>query len=148
MTTQILYFSGTGNSLVVARDIARRSGGEPVPIGTLADRERITVTADVVGIVYPVYFTTLPVIVQELAAKLENISDTYLFAVATYGGSAGISFKQLDRLLAARGGTLAACYGVHMTQNAFRKPWENAAKLTVRWRGKLDTLLEKPGRTI
>lgn len=140
MTTAIYYFSGTGNSLTVARDIARTMHCEPVSIGALAARQQVEVASDVVGIVFPVYFTTLPVVVREFAGKLDGIADTYLFAVATYGGSAGISFRELGRALSQRGGTLSARYGIHMTQNAFRKPWENAAKLTARWRKKLDTL--------
>lgn len=37
MGTEIYYFSGTGNSLAVARDIAVRIGGRPIPIPSVID---------------------------------------------------------------------------------------------------------------
>jgi hypothetical protein len=42
MSTEIYYFSGTGNSLVVARDIARKTGGRLIPIATVTDYQKVT----------------------------------------------------------------------------------------------------------
>ncbi len=120
----VYYFSGTGNSLVLAKLLAERLGGELIPIASVIDREKIEPVADVVGIVFPVYYADTPNIVRRFAEKLENTEGKYIFAISNYGGGAGDSLKTLDRILASRGKALSAGFGVHMPQNAFHKPWE------------------------
>ena len=121
---EVYYFSGTGNSLTLAKLVAERLGGELIPIASVIDRETIESTADVVGIVSPVYYADTPNIVRRFAEKLENAEGKYVFAICNYGGAAGESLKTLDRILRSRGHALSAGFGVHMPQNAFRKPWE------------------------
>jgi len=122
---EIYYFSGTGNSLAVARRVAERLAGDLIPIASVIDREEIQPEADVIGITFPVYYANLPNIVRRFAEKLDCTESAYVFGVATYGGAAGTSLKSLDRILQSHGETLSAGFGVHMPQNAFRKPWEN-----------------------
>lgn len=123
--TEIYYFSGTGNSLTVARRVAERLGGDLVPIASVMDREEIPSEADVIGITFPVYYADLPNIVRRFAEKLDCAESAYVFGVATYGGAVSASLKGLDRILRSHGKKLSAGFGVHMPQNAFRKPWEN-----------------------
>jgi len=122
---EVYYFSGTGNSLAVARTVAERLGGDLVPIASVMDREEIQSEADVIGITFPVYYADLPNIVRRFAEKLDSDETAYVFGVATYGGAASASLKSLTRILESRGKSLTAGFGVHMPQNAFRKPWEN-----------------------
>ncbi len=42
MSTGIYFFTGTGNSLVVARDIAAKTGGSLILIASLTGSGRIT----------------------------------------------------------------------------------------------------------
>ena len=133
MSIDIYYFSGTGNSLSVAKDIAAQTGGNLIPIASVVDKDVINPDSDVIGIVFPVYYTELPVIIKRFAGKLDNIGNTYIFAVCTFGGSAGYSLKSLKRLIEARGGKLAATYRVHMPQNSFPKFFENHAVLYSTW---------------
>ena len=121
---EVYYFSGTGNSLVLAKLVAQRLGGELIPIASVIDREKIEPAADVAGIVFPVYYADTPNIVRRFAEKLENAEGKYIFAICNYGGAAGESLKTLDRILRSRGHALSTGFGVHMPQNAFRKPWE------------------------
>ena len=81
------------------------------------DRERITTGADVIGVVFPVYHSGLPLILKRFVEKLENLDETYIFGVCTYGGSPGLAIKHLDELVQSRGGRLAAGFGVHMPYN-------------------------------
>jgi flavodoxin len=120
----VYYFSGTGNSLVLAKLVAQRLDGDLIPIVSVIDREKIEPAADVVGIVFPVYYADLPNIVRRFAEKLETTEGKYIFAISNYGGGAGDSLKTLDRILRSRGKALSAGFGVHMPQNAFHKPWE------------------------
>ncbi|MGZ7136213.1 MAG: hypothetical protein ACXVHY_10080, partial [Methanobacterium sp.] len=65
---EIYYFSGTGNSLIVARDIAEKMNGNLISIPSVMDKQSLTTDADVIGIVFPVYYVGLaniPLIVQQ-----------------------------------------------------------------------------------
>lgn len=144
---EIYYFSGTGNSLVVARDIAKKMNGNLISIPSMMDKERIITDADIIGIVFPVYYlgsVNIPLIVQQFIMKLDKIDKKYIFAVCTYGGGSGSTLKIMDEMLKARGGRLASGFGVHMPQNAFRKPFENKTKLYNNWKEKkLDFIYRK-----
>lgn len=137
--TEIYYFSGTGNSLVVARDLAKRLEGHLISIPSVMDKKRITTDADVIGIIFPVYYlgtVNIPLVVQRFVMKLDEIGTKYIFAVCTYGGGSGSTLKILDNMIKARGGHLASGFGVQMPQNAFRKPFENKTKLYNNWKEK------------
>jgi len=116
--TSIYYFTGTGNSLKVARDLADQLGGaELVQISKKNLHRAGTVHAGVVGIVFPVYYAGLPHMVRQFAENLAASDTTYVFAVATYGGMPGISFDLLSEVLALRGIPLAAAFGIPMPGN-------------------------------
>ena len=90
--TTILYFTGTGNCLKVAKDLAagldnanliqisQKNLGEPYPVDS-----------GTVGIVFPVYYAGLPHMVKRCAEEIHVEPGTYVFAVATYGSMPGIS---------------------------------------------------------
>lgn len=139
MSTEIYYFSGTGNSLAVAREIAEKTNGKLISIPTVIDKEHINTEADVIGIIFPVYYLGLiniPLIVQKFVMKLENIDKNYIFAVCTYGGGSGSRLQILDTMIKSRGGRLSSGFGVHMPQNSFAKPFENKEKLYKDWKKK------------
>jgi ferredoxin/flavodoxin len=131
MTTGIYYFSGTGNSLAVARGLAaavmqaNEAGSSLRSIPTLMDRARarerdragITSDTEAMGIVFPVYHKSIPLILKRFVEKLENLGQTYIFAVCTFGDSPGLALKHLGQRLQARGGQLAAGFGVRMPYN-------------------------------
>jgi flavodoxin/Pyruvate/2-oxoacid:ferredoxin oxidoreductase delta subunit len=146
MNTEIYYFSGTGNSLTVAMEIAEKTNGKLISIPTVIDKKHITTDADVIGIIFPVYYVGLiniPLIVQRFVMKLENIDKNYIFAVCTYGGGFGTTLQILDKMIKSRGGKQSSGFGVHMPQNAFSKPFENKEKLYKDWKKKqLDTICE------
>jgi NAD-dependent dihydropyrimidine dehydrogenase PreA subunit len=105
MKTIIYYFTGTGNSLAVAKKIAAVLGDcELVPIASLqTTKEDITPAADRVGIINPVYFAGLPVMVAEFAGRLDLSKAKYVFSIVTFGGSgAAPALHQLDTILRKR----------------------------------------------
>jgi len=141
MSMEIYYFSGTGNSLSVAKDITEKAGGVLIPIASVVDKKMIVSNAEVIGIIFPVYYGELPIIVKEFAERLENLQQKYVFAVCTYGGAAMASLRVLRSILRTKGGELSAAYGVHMPQNSFFKPKEDHQKLYSAWKKKLDTIV-------
>lgn len=117
MTTEIYYFTGTGNSLAVARDVAGRIGGDLIPIPAVMDRESVTGDADALGLVFPVYHKGIPLILKRFVERMEGLDGRYLFGVCTYGDTPGLAMRDLDRLLLSRGGRLAAGFGIHLPFN-------------------------------
>jgi ferredoxin len=117
MKTEVYYFTSTGNSLVIARDIAERTNGTLISISSTRDKDRISTSAEVIGLVFPVYYASLggsglPRIVEQFAGKLEAISSKYLFAVCTHSGGPVDTIENLNRIAQSRGGELAVGFGV------------------------------------
>lgn len=121
MKTSLYYFSGTGNSLAVAKKIAAALGEcELVPIASLQKTNgRIVPPAERIGIVCPVYFTGLPSIVAMFAERLDPVAGEYIFAAVTHGGGGGsAALRQIDSILRKRQDRgLDAGFAVHMPGN-------------------------------
>lgn len=118
MNTIIYYFSGTGNSLQVAKDLkAQLEDSKLVSIakGTTSSTEEPSV--EKIGFIFPIYFNGIPLIVKRFVENLKVEQNTYIFAVATYGGSAGIAFNQIDDILKKKGTFLSAGFGLAMPGN-------------------------------
>ena len=115
MSTEIYYFSGTGNSLHVARELQRRIPETSlVPIVSLLGRESVQTHAETVGFVFPQYATTVPKVVAEVLKKLDLASAGYLFAIATRGGTVCRAFADVDELLNKRGRRLDSYFVLTM----------------------------------
>lgn len=120
MTTIIYYFSGTGNSLAVARGISLRTHGELIPIASAVDNKTVRPDANVVGIVFPVYHASfgesgIPLIIRRFVSKLEGIGSKYLFAICTHGGMPGATIGNLASAIESRGGELSAGFAIRMS---------------------------------
>ncbi len=136
MSINIYYFSGTGNSYFVARDIAKNTGGKLISIASVSDKENITAESGIIGIIFPRYYgyeIGMPLMVRNFILKLENIESKYIFAMCIYGAGFGDIFIIIDKLIKSRGGKLSAGYGVPMPQNAFNKPWVKNMRLFQKW---------------
>jgi len=142
LRTEIFYFSGTGNSLFIAKELAKRLDARITALASVAGRNDVAPEADAVGIVFPVYYGDLPAIVGRFAGKLTGLAGKYVFSVCCFGGAQGRSSRSLGRILAQRGGELCASYGVRMPQNAFHKPWEDHGKLFRICEKRLDLMAE------
>lgn len=117
MKVGIYYFSATGNSLAVARDLAREiPGAEVLPV-TAALKPDYRQDYDCLGIVFPVYMFGLPLIVTEFLRKIQPKRDAYVFAVANYGGLPGRALNMARGMLRKRGIILSGGFGVTMPGN-------------------------------
>jgi len=142
-SVQIFYFSGTGNSLRIAELLSEKLDGEIISIPSLKDQKKVTPRSSSFGIIFPVYYADLPVIVKRFANKLEGISNKYIFTVATYGGDSGKSLRTLSEIIKSRGGKLSGMYEVHMPQNGFKKPLENIDKIIRNANKRMDDVSER-----
>ena len=114
----VYYFSGTGNSYAVAREIANRIDAELTPIAAVIRSEEVILQPEVVGIVFPDYHSSLPNIIKRFIDKVQGLNGKYFFGVCTYGGAGpGLTIYYLKLLVESKGGKLAAGFAVSMPYN-------------------------------
>jgi ferredoxin len=102
----VYCYSGRGNSLSVARDIAQSFPGTRILNAAAAARGAgLSLPADgLLGLVFPVIDIGLPASIRALIRKLEKgHGGAFVFAVATTGGLPGGILHQARRLLRRRG---------------------------------------------
>ena len=116
MKTIIFWFSGTGNSLAVAKDLAAKLGDtELVPITKVI--HSVPPTADRIGIVFPVYAFGMPRIVSKFVKNMPVNSKAYYFTVATMGGTPGAPHRCVDTILKSHDARLSAGWSIRMPSN-------------------------------
>ena len=80
----VFYFTGTGNSLYIAKQLSER----PVSIPQALKREPLDFTAERIGIVAPVYGHEMPQMVKDFLKKATFHTD-YFYILLTYGNRHG-----------------------------------------------------------
>jgi NAD-dependent dihydropyrimidine dehydrogenase PreA subunit len=95
---KIFYFTGTGNSLYIAKSI----GGEIHSIPKLHREGTREFRDDVIGFVFPCYSFGLPRMVKDFILE-SNFQADYYFAVMTYGNMAGAGLKNMEEIGAKAG---------------------------------------------
>lgn len=117
MNTTFFYFSGTGNSLFVSREIARHLGNAvliPINSKTLTMKHELP---ERIGFVFPVYFCGIPNIVREFISSLSIKPETYIFSVGTLKGGDYLSHQQIDDVLSTKNAKLSYHASVVMPGN-------------------------------
>lgn len=117
----IFYFSGTGNSLDVAKQT--QAIFTDCRIENIAQyiKHPYAVQDKVIGIVCPVYCFDIPIIVKNFIEILEA-NPEYCFSIVTMGGGAGRSLRHLQESLAKKGINLNYADAILMPDNFFVTP--------------------------
>lgn len=131
----IFYFTGTGNSLYVACQIAEAQDDKLYSIAALMDKkEKIyhfeLYDNELLGFIFPVYAWAPPKMVLEFINKLEIIvkpaadndnkdikSKPYIFYISTCGDEEGNTEKIIRRALAKKGLSLDSGFSIRMPNN-------------------------------
>lgn len=115
----IYYFSATGNSLYVARFLQKNlAGAEILSIPREMRRGALVSEAEAVGVIFPLHYGGLPIIVEEFARALRLPEARYIFAIATCGIPwLGRPFTDLGEILAAKNLKLNASWFVRLVSN-------------------------------
>lgn len=106
----IFYFSGTGNSRWVARQLAEMTGDEAYDIITLEQVPDLRGEARI-GFVFPVYAWGPPEVMAQFAQKLTR-TQAFAFGICTCGGDAGLTMKAFSKCY-----PLDSCYSLVMPNN-------------------------------
>ena len=119
MKNTIIYFTGTGNSLAVARLLAADLPGADIfSVNELLRRSAVDLETGTCGFVFPVYCQNAPEIMRRLAHRIQLPASAYVYAVATHNGDVGYSHFTLDKLLRKKGQRLQAGFAVLMPGNS------------------------------
>ena len=119
MKNTVIYFSGTGNSLAVARLLAERlTEAEILPVYEMLRLSMYNLQSETCGIVFPVCCQDIPEIVRRLVSAIRLPASTYVYAVATHNGDVGYSHFTLDKILRKKGQRLQAGFEVLMPGNS------------------------------
>lgn len=92
----ILFFSATGNSLYISKELAGEEG-TLLSIAQEIHREDPVYEADEIGIVCPIFCFIPPTIVQEFIKKV-TLKANYIFCVGTYGANSTIFPEYTQKL--------------------------------------------------
>jgi len=144
MSMEIYYFSGAGNSLAAARDIAEGTGGRVISIASFMGREHIDIDADTIGFVFPIHGFAAAPAMGKFATKFTDLSGKYIFAVGTYGLLPNRALKRFAKVIASQGGELASGFVVRMPHSGLGGPEKprKRKKILNKWDAKLPTVCE------
>lgn len=113
MKNIVYYFTGRGNSLKTAEDLAERLGSAvliPIRHDTLFRADQDT---ERIGIVTSVIDCGLPTLVKRFVRRMpRGRGGLYVFAVVTNGGLPGATVRQMESLLKKRNYSLSAGYQI------------------------------------
>lgn len=118
MKTVIYYFTGTGNTLAIARNLAEELGDTTlIPIPKAMQHQEMVADADAVGIAFPVYFLDMPPYVRKFVRNLRFAGRPFVFGIANCGERPGPALYNLKALLEEKGTTLSAGFVFVMPEN-------------------------------
>ena len=112
----IIYFSGTGNSLAIAQQIASATGEHVMPL-TEAVRKNLTGERRI-GLVYPSYDFNAPPAVRNLVPRLKLDKQAYVFIVIPCGAQAGNSIWTVRRMLREKGIETSYSHKIRVPDNS------------------------------
>ncbi|MEX1377651.1 MAG: EFR1 family ferrodoxin [Eubacteriales bacterium] len=123
MKKELYYFTGTGNTLHIAKEIAKNmDGADLISISKLKNTQVVESSADITGIIFPVYFMNPPDILEEFFEKLKIKEGSYLFLVCNCGANFGGTLKVAEKTLNKGGNKLSAAYNIYMPDNSIAFP--------------------------
>ncbi|MZQ75503.1 MAG: hypothetical protein GT589_05015 [Peptoclostridium sp.] len=116
--TVIFYFTGTGNSLAIAKSIAKNlPDAAVIPMLKVDAMTCIGSDTERVGLVCPVHMNAVPRTVVKFIKTMNLVLGHYVFAVATHAGMPGMAGLHLYNVLKKKQIDLDAYFEVEMIMN-------------------------------
>ncbi len=122
MIANIYYFSGTGNSLFIAKELTKRIPNSKLcPITKLLRNNTtnsiIKVNSEIIGLVFPCHGLTIPIPVRLFLERFDLTNVKYIFALVTRGGSVFRGFSHINKILKNQNKKLNASFVINMGMN-------------------------------
>lgn len=111
MSNAIYYFSGTGNSLYIAKKLSKEIPDSEL-INIFNSENKNINNYDNVGFIFPVHFMNYPDAVIKFIKESDFSKVKYIYAVCTSGGTDGNLFHNFNKYLLKKGKSLN--YGFHI----------------------------------
>jgi ferredoxin len=143
MKMQLYAYTGTGNSLWIARQLALELQEATVEFMSCRSSD-FEAEADGVGVIFPVHIWGLPGHVIRFINHLQVKPGTYLFALAVNAGQPAATLLQLKKLMSPCGSSLSLGYSIVLPSNYI--PWggpgpvDTQQRLFKEARGKIKTI--------
>lgn len=138
----IIYFSGTGNSLAIARKVAEALGEQLMSMYDAVNANLLNERH--IGLVFPTYNLDAPIAVTRLVKQIVFPKDAYTFIVITCGAQTNNAVWSVRRLLKQQGVRLDYCHKIRVPDSsalAFgRNPNDQSWKFT-KFASRLDTII-------
>ncbi len=131
MKLQLYAYTGTGNSLWVARQLASELKEATLQFMPALSRE-LKVEADGVGLIFPVHIWGLPVRVIQFVNHLVVKPGTSFFALAVNAGQPAATVLQLKKIMSSRGLSLTLGYSIVLPSNYI--PWGGPGPIEIQQR--------------
>ena len=107
MSNIIYCYSGTGNSLNVAKAIASALGETIIIPMNDRNKKIFKSDAEIVGFVFPVHHWNMPNRVKEFVNDVQINPNAYIFAIAACGGIAINTLNDFNDIITRKGAKLS-----------------------------------------
>jgi ferredoxin len=124
MESTIFYYTGTGNSLWVARTLAKLLGDTQLISISNWMKEKKPVYSSCIGLVFPVHMWGVPSPIIKFISEIKSFTPKYLFAITVDAGQVANTLVQLQNTLKKIGLTLNCGYEIKLPSNYI--PWGGA----------------------
>lgn len=120
MKALIVYFSGTGNNLYVARSLGKQLGeGTILPIRRLMEVSYQKKLKDYTHIVFcvPSYHSHIPRYVAEVMEKIQFNKEQKIYSIVVCGGNRGHAVEDMRAVIQKAGGKVSGEYFIILPGN-------------------------------
>lgn len=124
MSIKIFYLSATGNSLMACKELQKLSKDCSIEsIVKIANEVVICPDSNIVGFVFPVYFSGMPNKVASFISKINFSSVDYIFVVATKSqfSSPVLVTEQINHILQCYNKKVNSVFYIDMIGNYIKK---------------------------
>jgi len=143
---EIYYFSGTGNSLYIAKEMKKRfPEAILIPIIGILKNKEIKAKAKIVGIIFPIHAFTFPWPVKKFLQMIDLRQTSYIYAIATRVCFIKV-FSDINKLLKKQKKALDAYFSFEMPENYIPLfdvyPMDKIVKTELEAKKKLDSIAD------
>ncbi len=128
MNGQIYYFTGTGNSYAIAKDLSDELSCNLNAINDITIKQTINTNTGLFGIIFPVYHATygrsgIPNIVNTFPKNISDLSGNTIFVICTHSGIPGYTIENVNKIIEEKNGKLSIGLTIKMSSpfSTFRK---------------------------